>query len=252
VFSEPLNANGSRSWIAWGRPGIDSLGKPVVAKANPMLIGGNRGLILPDSTFVVGAEDSARIFSAPQGALSDLMGNAPGTLAYWTPIRFGVPPIWISVEVPEPLLVDKGQEIPRSEPTVTVLVRKNEDVPVWTPLPGGVGLSRPMDDYASVVVTLNRIPTEGGMYIYDRLGVAVAKVELDGLRAADEAGLIDRTRQGDFQVLLAWNGCDSQGRKVASGIYLARVLAWFNENGHREAANVVRTIGVRRRLEANF
>jgi hypothetical protein len=251
-FSETYTAIGGRPWVAWGRPSVDSLGRSVVSRGNPMLVGGAGGLILADPAFVPKAGDSVRVHPAPRGGLTDLDGNAPERLAYWTPIRFDPLPLWITVDLPAPMLLDRGQILTKNKPPVTLLVRRGPEEPEWKPLPGGTALARPIEDYARVVVTLNRIPDEGGMYIYDRMGVAVGKVEFAAVQRAAEAGLLARTSRGEFQILLAWNGCDAEGRKVATGVYLARVYGWIRDDHHSEAVNVVRKIGVRRLLPDNF
>lgn len=250
VFSEPLSSSGGRPWIAWGRPGTDSLGQAVASRGNPMLVGGDRGLIATTASFLAAPGDSVRIFAAPRGGLTDQDFNAPETLAHWTPIRFPELPIRMEVEVATPLLVDRGQILSPLEPPVSVLVRKDGRAP-WNPLPGGIPLARPLDDYASVLVTLNRIPDDGGLFIYDRLGVAVTHLDFRAVRQAADAGLLERTRRGDYQILFAWNGCDAAGRKVATGIYLARVYGWIADDHRSGAVNVVRTIGVRRPLPSN-
>lgn len=253
LFSEKLESAGNGPWIAWGKPRLDSLGKPVLAIAEPRLLADNRALVLLDSTFLAGKQDSVRIFAKPQGGLTDTAGNAAMAFAHWTPLVFGAPPIRITVGVPNPVMYDKGEVIPVGEDPVRILVRRSEsDTISWTPLPGTKELPRPLGQFSGITIDLNRIPDEGAMYIYDLMGVSVVKVDLSSLKAAADAGLLSRTRRGDYQIFLAWNGCDATGKKVATGIYLARVFGWIRENNVPEAVNVVKKMGIRRALKDNI
>jgi hypothetical protein len=205
-----------------------------------------------DTNFLPGLGDSVRIHASPGGGLTDLPGNGPERLARWAPIRFGEVPVRIAVEVPSPLLVDRGQIPANHEPPVSLQVRRSEADGTWNPLPGGPSLTRPLRDYVGIVVTLNRIPDEGGLYVYDRLGVAVTRIDFAPVREAARAGLLERTSRGEFQILLAWNGRDDRGHDVASGVYLARIYGWLRDGSRHDAVNVVRRVGVRRPLPDNF
>lgn len=250
-FSEPVKALANGPWLAWGRPGDDSLGKAISPTGAPRLLDRGMGaLLLLDSTFPAHTGDSVRIFAKPAGALSDTEANTPGRLAHWTPLVFGLPPLFIQTRVPTPVVIDRGWDIPANQPPVTILIRKDLNAE-WTTLTGEKPL-QPIGQYSGLTLNLNRIPEGGGLYVYDLLGVAVVKKDLSELLPAAQAGVIQRTRRGDYEIFLAWDGCDMKGNKVGTGIYLARVYGWAQEENRRSMINVVKKLGIRRELPSTM
>lgn len=246
-FSEPLKALANGPWFAWGRPGEDSLGKAISPTGAPRLLDRGMGaLLLLDSTFPARPGDSIRIYAKPGGALSDTVANAPELLAHWTALEFGQPPLFIETKVPVPVVIDRGWDIPSNQPPVTILVRKDPNSE-WTTLTGEKPL-QPIGQYSGLTLNLNRIPEGGGLYIYDLLGTAVVKKDLSELLPAAQAGMIERTRRGDYEIFLAWDGCDMKGTKVSTGIYIARVYGWANDGKQRAMINVLKKLGIRREL----
>jgi hypothetical protein len=191
-----------------------------------------------------------RIFAKPTGALSDTSGNSPGSFAFWTPIEFGRPPLVMEVTVPTPILIDRGYRTPPGQQPITILVRKGQSDSTWKTLQGAQP-PQPADSYSGVVLNMNRIPEGGGIYIYDLLGTAVVNFDLSGLIAAANAGQIQRTRRGDYQIFLAWDGRDMNGQKASTGIYIARTFGWIFENNRRTMMSVLKKFGIRRELPAN-
>ncbi len=250
-FSEPVKALANGPWLAWGRPGDDSLGEAISPTGAPRLLDRGMGaLLLLDSTFPARLGDSVRIHAKPAGALSDTVANAPQRLAYWAPLAFGQPPLFIQTQVPTPVVIDRGWNIPANQPPVTILIRKDPHSE-WTTLTGEKPL-QPIGQYSGLTLNLNRIPEGGGLYVYDLLGVAVVKKDLSELLPAAQAGVIQRTRRGDYEIFLAWDGCDMKGNKVATGIYLARVYGWAVEENRRSMINVVKKLGIRRELPSTM
>jgi len=250
-FSEPVVQAGTGPWISWGRPSLDSFGTPVVPVGTPKMLGAMRGMILIDSSFKARPGDSVRISAKPTGALSDTVGNQPGSLAFWTPLNFGKPPLIIEAVVPNPVMIDRGGDIPAGEQPITILVRNGSDDSAWSTLQGEKPLQS-AGNYSGVVLNLNRIPEGGGIYIYDLVGTAVVRFDLSGLIAAANAGQIERTRRGDYQIFFAWDGRDMNGQKASTGIYIARAFGWVRENNQRTMINVLKKMGIRRELPLNM
>lgn len=242
-FSEPVRlATVSPGWISVGRPGVDSAGMIIRPIGKPALVGTRQALLTVDSNFVGKAGDSVR-FSWP-GALADTSGNAPELFAHWTPLDWGAPPPTMSVDVQHPMLRAEGIVVPPGEPVIQPFVRKAPGEP-WTTLDGSVA-SGADTRYTGMLVRLNRVPENLVLYVYDNLGNAVATQELPMFHEWVENGLVSRTRRGDYEVWLAWDGMDQKGRAVGSGVYLMRVVAWFREGNKQQITNQVRNTGIYR------
>jgi hypothetical protein len=251
-FSEPLKAGVEGPWLSWGKPSFDSLGTLIVPVGTPRLLaGGVQGQILLDSTFPARAGDSVRISARPTGNLSDTSANTPGSLAFWTPLEFGKPPLIIEAIVPTPVMIDRGEAPPAGQRPITILVRKNPNDSTWSTIQGEAP-GQSMGSYSGVVLNLNRIPEGGGIYIYDLVGTAVVRFDLSGLIAAANSGLIERTRRGDYQIFFAWDGRDMNGQKASTGIYIARAFGWVREDSRTTMVNVLRKMGIRRELPENM
>ena len=156
----------------------------------------------------------------------------------------------IQADVPVPVVIDRGWEIPAGQVPVQVLVRKDPNAE-WTTLSGEKPL-QPIEQYSGVTLSLNRIPEGGGLYIYDLLGTAVVKKDLSELLPAAAAGIVERTRRGDYEIFLAWDGRDMNGNKVSTGIYLARIFGWAKDGDRRSMINVVKKLGLRREVESTM
>ncbi len=242
-FSERVEPSGTGAWVAVGRPGQDSLGTGVIP-LEPAWLGLDRrtAYFLLDSTFAGTKGDSLRISAAPGGALSDTAGNAPERLAWWTPIVWGAPPALLDLEVPHPVL-ELEKSAPADVSRVTRYVRQTADAS-WKPVDGG----HPDPTHRSgVVVTLNRIPTNLALFIYDNMGVSVLTQEFSDLAKLADQGLLSRTRRGDYEMWLAWDGRDDRGLPVATGVYFVRMHARIHgESGERILLNAVRKVGIHR------
>jgi hypothetical protein len=201
---------------------------------------------LVDSTSGLVAEDSLRIGAAPTGALSDTAGNAPGSLAWWTPIVWGQPPVNLALDMPHPVVQFGSEPVPPQESPITLLIHPDlTQTTVWT-APGGTTPSGLDTRFGGPVVRLNRIPVTLGMYVYDNLGVFVLSQNLSNLDTLISSGVLTRDRRGDYQIWMAWNGKDSHGRDAATGIYSIRVFGWLKDGGQTYLFNVLRKQGLRR------
>lgn len=246
TFSEPVKALATGAWISLGRPSLDSLGSEFAPKTKPRLATNRQAMFLVDSLFPAKLGDSLRI--AAGGALSDTSLNAPETLARWTAIEWGQPPPSLVVGVRKSLVRAPPEAAPASEPPLTALVRdpttdawsRGEDI--GAPIPEGL-----QERFGGPVVRLNRIPKNLSLYIYDNMGTAVLDRDLSDLAKMQEQGLIKRTRRGDFEVWLAWNGKDRLGHPVASGVYTFRVVGWFREGTQMMIVNGLVSQGIFRR-----
>jgi hypothetical protein len=99
-----------------------------------------------------------------------------------------------------------------------------------------------------VIAHLNRIPERFGLYIYDNLGVTVLHKDLSNLAAQVAQGKIPRTRRGDYQLWLGWNGLAETGKPVASGVYSMRVYGWVKEGNRILFLNEIKNTGFYRHI----
>jgi fibro-slime domain-containing protein len=181
--------------------------------------------------------DSARLAYMESGSrIWDAAGNRVGVESPWVPIEFGLRPAEFQLKQVHSVLNNKGDNSwtePGSDvPPVELLVRvggaasdnwkRVDDV---TPLSGGgfAGGSDPKNDFSKVMavyVKLNR-KLDGKLFIYDNIGTSVATVDLGPLAKLWPDGSDDAMRE----VRITWNGVGPNGKFVASGVYLMRVVA---------------------------
>lgn len=244
-FSEPVRvATVSPGWISVGKPSVDSLGKVIRPLFTPVLFSARQALLVIDSTFIGRPGDSVR-FSWP-GALADAEGNAPERYAHWTPLEYGTVPAQMQVELPHPMVRADNIVIPPGEPAIQPFIRKSPSDP-WT-LPDGTPAPAGDERFSGMLVRLNRVPENVILYVYDNLGNSVAFQELPMFRQWVDKGQITRTRRGDFEVWLAWDGMDGKGKPVGSGVYLMRAVAWFKEGNQMRIVNQLRNTGIHRTI----
>lgn len=247
-FSEKMDVRpGTGAWVSVGEPTRDSLGVGV-APLEPAKLDqeARTAYFLVDSTFVGVRGDLLRITIAGTGVLADTSGNAPGRLAYWTKLDWGAPRPVLALQVPHPVVNLEAFEFPPAEAAVARWVRATEEAP-WTSVDGR--RSEDISRYSGLVVRLNRIPHTLKLYIYDNLGVDVLNIEFDDFAGLVESGALQRTRRGDYELWLAWNGKDAQGRKVATGVYAVRALVRIKDDefGHL-VLHGIRKVGIHRSM----
>jgi hypothetical protein len=203
---------------------------------------------LVDSNSQIRPGDSLRLSAEPTGALSDTVANAPGKLAWWTPILWGQPPAILTLTVPHPVVQLGNIRVPPNEPAVTVMIHPDlVHQSTWTPVPGSQ--ARPdTTRLGGVIVRLNRLPENLGIYVYDNLGVLVLRQDLPKLTDLEAAGILQRDRRGNYEVWLGWNGKDSQGRDAASGVYLIRIFGWLRDGTRLYFLNEIKTTGINRTM----
>jgi fibro-slime domain-containing protein len=247
-FSEAVQSSSAAMdpWVSTGRPSADSLGRALTPLSPAWLANDQEAFFLVDSTNGLLNGDSLRISAAPTGALSDLAGNAPGSLAWWTPIVWGQPPVNLSLDVPHPVVQFGSEPVPPQESPITLLIHPDlTQTTVWTapqgPTPSGLDTR-----FGGPVVRLNRIPVTLGMYVYDNLGVFVLSQNLSSLDTLISSGVLTRDRRGDYEIWLAWNGKDAKGRDAATGVYTIRVFGWLKDGGRTYLFNVLKKQGLHR------
>jgi len=205
---------------------------------------------LVDGTWKLRKGDSLRVSVADPGTLRDSLGNGAGTTARWIPIRLGPHPLKLAVE-PYPSVQEyKDWTVPPTEPLLQIFVR--DPGGSWSTLPpGGANgdLGKPAQDtshYSGIILRLNRAMS-GMAYIYDNIGVAVAKIDLQPLANAVQSGLVETDRKGNFEALLAWNGI-ADGKVAPSGVYLVRVFTHYVEDGKQIWTNQTFRVGWKRHV----
>lgn len=222
-LSESVDLTAGADWVRWGRPSIDSLGASVKCLAAPSRLG-REIVYLVDSSFAGGSSDSIRLGAWPEGGVSDVVGNRPGRFAHWTQIELGDVPGRL-VAMPWPSLVKRdGWIVPPDEVPLNIFVRPTSRDP-WRKMDGSLP-SQDLSHYLGLRIISNTDLEAAKVYIYDNLGVFVAHIDLSTVLTLLRTGGIDKTRRGDFEILVAWNGKDSRSAMVPNGVYVARLVAW--------------------------
>jgi hypothetical protein len=188
--------------------------------------------------------DSARLaYSALGSRIWDAAQNRVGLLSRWVPIEFGLRPMEFTIRQDHALLVNKGDntwtepgpDVPQMEilvrqPGTDNWVRVDENLQTG---PGGtVTTGAPpknnQDQVMAVYLRLNR-PVSGDLFVYDNLGISVARKDLSDLRKLWPEGTEDVMRE----VRITWNGTGSTDQFVATGVYLLRAVVKVDDgSGH--------------------
>ncbi|MEK7394031.1 MAG: hypothetical protein AAB214_15835, partial [Fibrobacterota bacterium] len=130
---------------------------------------------------------------------------------------------------------------------ISVVVR-NPKSKTWT-APDGEVPSGIQSRFGGPIVHLNRIPQDLGLYIYDNLGVSILSQDLSNLARMESSGNLSRTRRGDFEIWLAWNGKDALGNPVPSGVYTFRVAGRLHDGRETYVLNTTINQGIFLRSE---
>lgn len=239
-LSESVDAASGAEWLRWGRPGRDSLGDSILdlGARHPS---GRLLEFLVDSNFLATDKDSLRIGSWPSGGTQDLAGNRPGRFAHWTPLELGPIPIRLDAKPWPSMARNTGWTAPSGEPPLSVYVRatgKDE----WRSLDGRRSPTEP-SHYVGVLLQANSDIDDGTLYLYDNLGVAVAKLELAELAQAVRQSRTQRTLRGGYQVWIAWNGTTSRGEFAPTGVYIGRLVVWKRVDGQQSLVHQVFKLG---------
>lgn len=233
------------AWFSVGRPSVDPEGETISWIGSPdvgVLSADRRtATFLVDTSFSGGKGDSIRAASAASfGSVADSLGNRPGTPSGWVPLEIGPHPMFLVWKPMPSVRKYEGWDPPAGEPALQILVRD----PVtgrWTRLDG----SDPGQDtahYGGIYLKFNRA-MKGSAYLYDNLGVFVADVGLDEIARAIESEGVKPDARGNYEVWLAWNGTSmgvvAKGKAAVapSGVYVFRVVAHYEEDGHQVLLN---------------
>ena len=197
--------------------------------------------------------DSVRLAWASSGSrVFDAAGNRVGVNSRWVPVEFGLRPPLFSVRPYRPLLRNgdgAGNDLwpvpPSTFPKIEVLERRPDGTLVKVDASGGgvVG-GAPVNDTArttGIDIRINR-PLEGALIVYDNIGTAVASQDLGVLQA-----LWEDQPDAERTIRIQWNVTGSDHRFVASGVYLFRVMARYQDDeGNVGFYNNVWKVGFRR------
>ncbi|MCB9496373.1 MAG: right-handed parallel beta-helix repeat-containing protein [Fibrobacteria bacterium] len=208
--------------------------------------------------------DSVRIAPIDMGGqLTDTYRNAPvGALAKWTTIYAGPRPPRFKVDIyPSPVM--------RVDPTKLDVAGLgiSEQITVWVSskrfpdtalmkmnatgqLLGTVVTNTTVDGFGIGPKFSVNGPLEATALIYDNMGVYVGSKQITIDSAAIANGNF-AAKDGSFEVALLWNGKNSLGNTVGSGIYMFRVVVYRDlvdpitlEKARRLAMNQVTKVGV--------
>jgi len=240
VVSEFVVAKSGAGWLRLGRASRNPLGDSI-PRLSQTFRGGDTLDLLVDTTFVGANGDSIRLAASPDGGIADLVGNAPGQDAAWVPLEIGKPRLKLDARAWPAVTTYAGWSIPSNEPALSWYTRPGPGVD-WKRVDGGAPRQE-LSQYAGVAIRTNRELDAGVVYLYDNSGVAVATLDLAPVFVAVRDGSVKTNARGDFEVWVAWNGKSSSGRHAASGVYLARVLAWRNTDTERAVVNHVFRLG---------
>lgn len=232
----------------WGNPDPDGLNPadPIVVlgrSASPVplvdalswSLGTDRRtlvFVLDEAKLAISAGDSLRLSGGALARVRDAQGNAPGEVAPWCPIVFGLRPPWFHVSTfPGFARGGEGEvwpDYPAGTQPIDIYMRPvggASSSPVatgpWVALDGSAGGA---DTTASlgILLTLNR-PASGYLFIYDNIGTHVANIDLSKLADVWSAsGTADESRQ----VWIRWKGISMDGKISSPGVYLFRLVVW--------------------------
>ena len=240
ILSEPVEALDGAGWLRWGRPSRDSLGDSVPRISgrhpDPRILE-----ILVDSSFLGTSDDSLRIQARPAGGVSDRAGNAPDRLAHWTRLELGPIPLRLEAGPWPSMARNTGWEVPRGESPISVYVRSSPTAP-WKEL-DGTREPGPISHYVGISLRTNKDIDGGTLYLYDNLGVAVAKLDLAELAEAVRQGRVVRTLRGGYEAWIAWNGVTSTGQFAPTGVYIGRLVVWKRIDGQLSMVHKVFKLG---------
>ncbi|QQS03338.1 MAG: fibro-slime domain-containing protein [Fibrobacterota bacterium] len=227
-FSEPVKTgSASLSWISWGDM-IPWLPGHAVLPSNAILTQDMRhAMFLVDTSVYPKKGDGIRINPVLRGGLTDGNGVGPEEVAAWVEIELGPLPIRLLALPYHPMATWNGKVPPESQPVMQVFVRPGRGGPgAWQTLDG-----TPLPDTSNLigtVVSLNAA-SHVTVYLYDNLGVFIARKELEEARRLALEEKIPVDSRGNFQVWVGWDGVANQ-RIAPSGVYLMRVVAWREVN----------------------
>lgn len=241
AVSERVSAVAGGDWVRWGRPSEGSRGREFERLGQWPASDSTELVFLLDSSFQGGPGDSVRLSAWPEGEIGDGQGVRPGEVAPWVPLEVGPARPKLQAAAWPPKTVYTGWTVPSDQPSLSVYVRSGSNVP-WKDVEGRAP-GAPANRFVGVVVRANKALEGGVLHLYDNMGVSLADRDLSGLLEGIRAGRIETSLRGDLDAWIAWNGTDRLGRRVPSGVYLARLVAWTTVDGKRVMINKVFTLG---------
>jgi hypothetical protein len=193
--------------VGFSTPDADGLGATILVWAD--LMGFTRG-------------DSAQL-DGVASAIRDMDGNVPGPNIGWVQIKFGNRPIRLVFTINN-MLVTPNVPVQHAGPSLALQVRARPEKGLdtsWQRLDGFAPLDE--SEIVSLTFTINRAMT-GSAHIFDNSGSFVTAINLEQISQMDAAGILPKDGSGMFQVKLAWEGSDQNGKPVAGGVYYMRLV----------------------------
>ncbi len=228
-FSEPVSTVPDlRTWVSIGDTVPGGRGKVVKPWKVTLDPSGLSAVFLVDTNVAPTKGQGIRLNPRPIGGISDTLGNYPGDTAAWGILELGPIPPRLAVD-PYPAMGRwNGMEPNLSVPNLQVMVRRGTGgMADWKTLdgrrvasPDSMGRS----PFVGAKLQLNGI-TDGVAYLYDNMGVYIAKVNLGPVVEAMKDGRIETDARGRYEVWVAWNGV-YDGKIAPSGVYLMRMVGY--------------------------
>jgi len=204
--------HGSRSdrkgIVGLSTPDADGLGASILVWADSM------GFIRGDSAQLDGVGAGIR----------DVNGNVPGPGYGWVPVKFKPRPVRLAFTIKN-MLVTPHDPASHEGPSLSLLVRarpeKGASDTSWQRLDGFPVV--PQSEIVSLTFTVNRAMA-GSAHIFDNSGAFATAIDMGEISKMDAAGTLPKDGSGMFQVQLAWDGRDKNGKNVAGGVYFMRLV----------------------------
>jgi Protein of unknown function (DUF642) len=163
-----------------------------------------------------------------EGSLEDLLHNQAGPHRRWVKLEFGPRAPVYKLENKHPILVMPGIGNDALGTSLMVLTRGADGN--WSDLNGSNAIETQdelLSGGAGIEVTINH-EISGQVYIYDKMGVSLAFMDLSSVKAAWSEGRIPVDSRGFAKLWLRWNGCSTAGEAAVTGVYAMRVVVVSN------------------------
>jgi hypothetical protein len=247
--SEPIPTGSSWSFLVDPKGSAGSPSIQVSSEISLVDAATNQYLALVPSG-ELGTGDSLRLNPA---AIADASGNSASDcnkdvlLEYWTGVGSTVVSIqpWIQIQT-HPFLNDSAQTAPRGDP-LQIWVRRPGDVS-WLDADGSPVLDT---GHAVGATVTSNVPLGGTVYIVDNEGVFVASGDLSQVARLAGEHRLPTDSSGAYQFEIAWDGRARERTRVASGIYVIRLVLAYTEGFPKKTkiVNKLFRVGIKRPLE---
>ncbi|MEK7391963.1 MAG: hypothetical protein AAB214_05285, partial [Fibrobacterota bacterium] len=142
----------------------------------------------------------------------------------WVPVKFRPRPVRLVFTIKN-MLVTPTVPVVHVGPSLALQVRARPERgaidTAWQRLDGFAPIDE--SEVVHLTFTVNR-PMSGSAHIFDNSGAFVTAINLGQIALMDAAGTLPKDGSGMFQVRLAWEGGDQNGKPVAGGVYYMRLV----------------------------